>query len=499
MVRRGRTRPEDGHPDRGLQRGRHPGRRPRQDPGRLPLPGPGDLRLRRRQQGRHLPGGTRLQGAVAGTASHRHPPPAQPRLRRQPEGRVPHGHRARARHRRAAPRRRPVRAGVPARPDGAAGARRVRRRVRVTDATPGRGPTRGHAPLQVPRQPCAHHVRERHAGDQPKRVPLRVPGVPGGRPRSPSLRGQHRRLPLRHPDHHPAARRRTAHRRGAHPDLLRRRDLPRQRDQVRQGRGDRRRALPAGETGSGSRRHRQRGPGLPPQDGCRQLPRPHPRPAGPGAARAGARPGVRGGPGRRTAPVPRTPRGRRRRRGVGRRAPARRPVRGRRPRRRRPRLRRLRLRRGRVRRRGRAHPHPRGPAGRRRQAPAPGRRAAGQHPQLRPLVPTRAGRRRSLRLRPAGHPRRHPPSVLHPEQLRAAGPTGRVRDTPRRSGGHPLRGPRLPWGALRLGPVPSGSGPGPALPEAVRLPVPLRVGPDGAGGERRPGPGRPRRRAGWRR
>ena len=44
------------------------------------------------------------------------------------------------------------------------------------------------------------------------------------------------RLPLRHRDHHPAAQREAAHRRAADPDLLRRRDLPRERDEVRQGR-----------------------------------------------------------------------------------------------------------------------------------------------------------------------------------------------------------------------------------------------------------------------
>ena len=43
-------------------------------------------------------------------------------------------------------------------------------------------------------------------------------------------------FPLRHRDHHPAAQRRPAHRRAADPDLLRRRDLPRQRHEVREGR-----------------------------------------------------------------------------------------------------------------------------------------------------------------------------------------------------------------------------------------------------------------------
>ena len=52
--------------------------------------------------GLRLPGGHR-------PAADRRAPPAEPRLRRQPEGRLPLGDRARPRHRRAAARRRPVR------------------------------------------------------------------------------------------------------------------------------------------------------------------------------------------------------------------------------------------------------------------------------------------------------------------------------------------------------------------------------------------------------
>ena len=44
------------------------------------------------------------------------------------------------------------------------------------------------------------------------------------------------RLPLRHRDHHPADQRRPADRGAADPDLLRRRDLPRERDEVRERR-----------------------------------------------------------------------------------------------------------------------------------------------------------------------------------------------------------------------------------------------------------------------
>ena len=75
-----------------------------------------------------------------------HPPPEQPRLRRQPEGRLPLGDRAGPRHRRAAARRRSVRARAPARDRRAARARRVRRGVRLAHDGQGRG-ARGGMPL----------------------------------------------------------------------------------------------------------------------------------------------------------------------------------------------------------------------------------------------------------------------------------------------------------------------------------------------------------------
>ena len=48
-------------------------------------------RRRRRQQDEHLPGRPRLPAADHRPARRGHPPPAQPRLRRQPEGRLPAG------------------------------------------------------------------------------------------------------------------------------------------------------------------------------------------------------------------------------------------------------------------------------------------------------------------------------------------------------------------------------------------------------------------------
>ena len=94
-------------------------------------------------------------------AAHGHPPPAQPRLRRQPEGGLPLRDRARPRHRRAAARRRPVRPGVAARDRRAARARRGRRRVRLAHDEQGRRARGRHAALQVRRQPHPLDVRER--------------------------------------------------------------------------------------------------------------------------------------------------------------------------------------------------------------------------------------------------------------------------------------------------------------------------------------------------
>ena len=100
----------DRHRRRRLQRGDDAGLGARPDPGRLPSAHRGDPRQRRPLARRHRgcrPGvpATRAALPLDGRA-----PAPQPRLRRQPEVRLPVGDRARPRHRRAPPRRRPVRA-----------------------------------------------------------------------------------------------------------------------------------------------------------------------------------------------------------------------------------------------------------------------------------------------------------------------------------------------------------------------------------------------------
>ena len=68
-----------------------------------------------------------------------------------------------------------------------------------------------------------------------------------GRPQADPVRAELRRVQLRHPDHHPAPRRRDADRRGAHPHLLRRRDLLRRRLGLCRRRDQGRRRLSAAE------------------------------------------------------------------------------------------------------------------------------------------------------------------------------------------------------------------------------------------------------------
>ena len=202
--------------------------------------------------------GRALELVEPGGADHRHPPPREPRLRRQPEGRLPHGDRTRARHRGDAPRRRPVRArsACPTSCAPIVDGRR-RRGVRVAHDRAGRGAPRRDAALQVRRQQDPDAGRELAARHRPVRVPLRVPGLLGRRAGGDPVRGEHRRLRLRHPDHRAAGRRRQAHRRGPDPHLLRRRDLLRRRREVRQGRRARRRAVPHVEARI---RHRPLGP-----------------------------------------------------------------------------------------------------------------------------------------------------------------------------------------------------------------------------------------------
>ena len=103
------------------------------------------------------------------------------------------------------------------------------------------------------------NVLLRHA---PDRVPQRLPRLLGGGAAADPLPAELERLPLRHRDHHPAAQRRAAHRGAADPDLLRRRDLPGERDEVRERRRCSRRCAtsptaPACSTSGASTRQRR--------------------------------------------------------------------------------------------------------------------------------------------------------------------------------------------------------------------------------------------------
>ena len=134
-------------------------------------------------------------------------PPAQPRLRRQPEGRLPVGDRARARHRRAAARRRPVRARAARRDGRAARARRGRRGVRLADdasrARPGGAGCRCYKSSATGSSPTFENAV---VGHDALRVALGLPRLLASRrSREHPVRAQHRRLRLRHRDHHAAA------------------------------------------------------------------------------------------------------------------------------------------------------------------------------------------------------------------------------------------------------------------------------------------------------
>ena len=77
---------------------------------------------------------------------------------------------------------------------------------------------------------------ERAAGHEAVRVPQRLSHLLDQGSAARAVPPELERFSLRHRDHHPAAQRRPAHRRAADPHLLRRRDLPRERHEVRQGR-----------------------------------------------------------------------------------------------------------------------------------------------------------------------------------------------------------------------------------------------------------------------
>ena len=81
---------------RGLQRREHARADAGPDPPRLPRPDLRADRRRRRVRGRHLRRRQALAVAEPAAADHRRAPPGEPRLRREPEVRLPDGHRAAA-------------------------------------------------------------------------------------------------------------------------------------------------------------------------------------------------------------------------------------------------------------------------------------------------------------------------------------------------------------------------------------------------------------------
>ena len=85
---------------------------------------------------------------------------------------------------------------------------------------------------------------------EPERVPFRLPYLLDQGARGNSLRPELERLPFRHRDHHSVADRGPAHQRTADSDLLRRRDLLRERHEVRVQRGRGRTESPAAGSGA---------------------------------------------------------------------------------------------------------------------------------------------------------------------------------------------------------------------------------------------------------
>ena len=170
-------------------------------------------------------------------------PPREPRLRRQPEGRLPLGHRARPGRRRAPARRRPVCPRGHRGARRAAGARRGRRGFGSRMIERGTARAGGMPLYKYVGNRILTTVQNRLTGLELTRVAQRLPRLSRRCASRHRPRQLHRRLRLRHRDHPRPARGREEDRRGADPDLLRQRDLPRQRPEVCEGRHRRRVAL----------------------------------------------------------------------------------------------------------------------------------------------------------------------------------------------------------------------------------------------------------------
>ncbi|CAA9383199.1 MAG: glycosyl transferase, family 2, partial [uncultured Phycisphaerae bacterium] len=218
---------------RRLQRREHAPQRPAPDPRADRPEDLRDLHLRRRQLGQHDQRRQRVPGRAAAREDHGLPEPREPDVRREPGPRVHVRHGAGPGHRRAAARRRPVRPGGDAGPVDPAGAGRGRLRHGQPDDGQGGRPQGQHADVQVRRQQGADDAGE-HADRHPAdRVPQRVPGLLGPGAEADPARPADVQLALRHPDHHRAAEEELPDQGSADPDVLRRRDLPRERHPVR--------------------------------------------------------------------------------------------------------------------------------------------------------------------------------------------------------------------------------------------------------------------------
>ena len=358
-----------------------------------------------------------------------------------------------------------------------------RRRVRVADDGARPGPQGRHAAVQVRRQPHPVHVPERDDRRVAQRVALGLPRLPRVDVGRAAVHRQLRRLRLRHGDHPPAARREEAHRRGADPDLLRRRDLststgcntpvtsPSTPSSIGWGRS----GFGGGHVG------RVREP-YAFKPSAVQLARSRAADArGPSAAaRAGRR--LRAGLAGRRADRPRPPGDGRRRRRRRRRRDAYAPLPARRPRAGAARRGRWGLRRGRCRGHRRAPAPAAAAAGSDVAARAPRRHRRDQRAQLRSLVPACPRRCRPLRLRPARHPRSHAPALLHPPLLPAHGQGGgagaRVQAAHRSAARRTRRRRREAGGSNGRPTRPRTRAP---VADDVRLPVRVRAGPVAGG------------------
>ena len=166
---------------RRLQRGVDARIGARSTPSSVPIASRSRPDLRRRERRRDLHRRPRVPGHCR-HADHRDPPRGEPRLRGQSEGGIPVGAGPPTRRRCPASRGRPVRAGSDRTAHRAARRRPGRRRVRLPTADTGRGTFRGHADVQVPRQPHPEPVREHDGRHEPQRVAQRLSGLPGRRP-----------------------------------------------------------------------------------------------------------------------------------------------------------------------------------------------------------------------------------------------------------------------------------------------------------------------------